>query len=243
MLYLLDADDPLQGFPDPALAEREPDGLLAVGGDLSPERLLSAYRHGIFPWYSEDQPILWWSPDPRMALLPDRLHVSRSLRKTLRRGLFDVSFDRDFAAVIRGCAAPRPGADGTWILPDMIAAYERLFALGHAHSMEVWNNGELVGGLYGLSIGKAFFGESMFSRADDASKTAMAALCRFLGERDFQIIDCQVFNPHLQRMGAAQMPRPRFLALVNRACALHDDSWSEAGPRPPRNTRDIFRDD
>lgn len=243
MLYLLDADNPLQGFPDPALAEREPDGLLAVGGDLSPQRLYDAYRRGIFPWYSEGQPILWWSPDPRTLLFPDQVHIARSLRRTLRRNRFTYSVDRDFSAVIHACAAPRPGADGTWLLPEMIRAYERLHAQGHAHSVEIWRKGELVGGLYGVSIGKAFFGESMFSLESDASKVALVALCRRLAAHGFALLDCQVFNAHLQRMGAVQVPRKAFLRRLGAACATPDYGAWQPALQTPRPVSELADDD
>jgi leucyl/phenylalanyl-tRNA--protein transferase len=213
MLFLLDpAAD--HAFPDPALAETEPNGLLAVGGDLSPRRLVNAYREGIFPWYSTGQPILWWSPDPRLVLRPQAFHLSRSLRKTLRSDRFQVSLDADFGAVIRGCAAPRPGADDTWIVPEMITAYERLHALGLAHAAEAWRDGELAGGLYGVALGRAFFGESMFSQATDASKVAFAHLARRLAAWGYALIDCQVHTPHLASLGAVTMPRALFLAEV-----------------------------
>src|SRR5690606_29186252 len=167
-------------FPPLEAALREPNGLLAAGGDLSPERLIAAYRHGCFPWYAPGQPILWWSPDPRTVLFPDELHVSRSLAKVLRQQRFEVSFDRDFAAVIAACAAPRSYANGTWITDEMRGAYEQLHQLGHAHSVEVWQDGELVGGLYGLAFGLLFFGESMFSRRDNASKVGFVTLVRQL---------------------------------------------------------------
>ena len=175
--------DPSLEFPDVKLALREPDGLLAVGGDLTAERILSAYRRGIFPWYSDDQPILWWSPDPRTLLFPERLHVSRSLRKSLRRQTCHVTFDTAFEEVIRHCAVtPRTGQDGTWITPRMIEAYKALHREGHAHSVEVWRGTELVGGLYGVAVGAAFYGESMFSRIPDASKIVMVYLAELLDE-------------------------------------------------------------
>jgi leucyl/phenylalanyl-tRNA--protein transferase len=216
MLFRL-SPRPAAPFPDPALAETEPNGLLAVGGDLSPDRLRNAYRAGVFPWYGEDQPILWWSPDPRLVLFPDRLHVSRSLRRTLRRDGFRVSLDRDFAAVIQACAAPRPAADGTWILPEMAQAYGRLHALGLAHSAECWRGGELVGGLYGVAIGRTFFGESMFSRATDASKVALVHLVRRLSAWGFALVDCQVYTPHLASLGAVEIPRAEFLRRLAEA--------------------------
>lgn len=217
MLYLLDGSPPDTPFPDPAGAETEPNGLLAVGGDLSPKRLLQAYRAGVFPWFSDDQPILWWSPDPRMVLFPDRLRVSRSLRKTLRRGHLQVSVDQAFDAVIRACAEPRQHEAGTWLLPQMIDAYLELHRLGMAHSVEVWQDGELVGGLYGPALGRAFFGESMFSRVTDASKVALVQLAEMVGKADFAFIDCQVYTEHLERLGAEEISRRRFRELLQAA--------------------------
>lgn len=212
-------------FPPLEQALREPDGLLAAGGDLSPERLLAAYRHGCFPWFSAGQPILWWSPDPRMVLFPGELHVSRSLRRTLRRGDFTISFDRDFAAVIRACAGPRRHADGTWITPAMQQAYLELHRRGIAHSVEAWQNGELVGGLYGLALGRVFFGESMFSRRDDASKAAFVTLVERLRDAGFALIDCQMHTAHLARFGARAIAREQFATLL----ARYRDA---AGPTP-----------
>ena len=197
-------------FPPLAKAMREPNGLLAAGGDLSADRLIQAYRHGCFPWFSEGQPILWWSPDPRTVLFPAELHVFRSLGKLLRKQRYEVSFDRDFAAVIQACAAPRDYADGTWITDDMQKAYIELHARGHAYSVEVWDNGELVGGLYGLAMGQLFFGESMFSRADNASKYGFVTLVRQLQAWGFVLIDCQMPTDHLQSLGARSIPRPVF---------------------------------
>ena len=203
-------------FPPPHLATAE--GLLAVGGDLSRERLLLAYRRGIFPWYSHGEPILWWSPDPRLVIYPDQLHLSRSLRRTLRRGTLRVTADRDFESVIAHCARiRRPNVQGTWITPSMEAAYCDLHRVGVAHSVEVWESGRLVGGLYGLSLGRAFFGESMFSRRCDASKVALAYLVRHLESRGFHFIDCQVSSAHLARLGAREIPRRRFLEELARA--------------------------
>ncbi len=215
MIHLLDGTPPEQPFPDPQTAETDPDGLLAVGGDLSPARLINAYRRGIFPWYSAGQPILWWSPDPRMVLFPERLHVSRSLRRTLRRGEYQITFDRDFGAVIRACAeVPRPGQEGTWITPEMMEAYETLHRLGLAHSVEAWYRGELAGGLYGVALGRIFFGESMFSTRSDASKVAFVHLVRSLQAAGSPLIDCQVHTDHLASLGAAPLPRARFLELL-----------------------------
>jgi leucyl/phenylalanyl-tRNA--protein transferase len=200
-------DAPVQAFPDVSFAMIQPNGLLAVGGDLSPGRLLHAYRRGIFPWFSDAQPILWWAPDPRAVLLPEAIKISRSLGKTLRREVFQVTFDRAFPRVIEACAAPRSRQNDTWITNPMVAAYCELHARGLAHSVECWRDGALAGGLYGVAIGKIFFGESMFSRVSDASKVALASLC----QSDFELIDCQLPSEHLKRMGAIDMPRREFM--------------------------------
>jgi leucyl/phenylalanyl-tRNA--protein transferase len=215
-VFLLGQDP--EAFPPPERADRS--GLLAIGGDLTPQRLLAGYRRGIFPWYSEGQPILWHSPDPRFVLLPGRLHVPRSLEKVLRRGTFDIRADTAFAEVLRACAAaPRPGQDGTWITPEMHAAYVTLHRLGHAHSVEARKDGELVGGLYGVAVGRVFFGESMFTLAPDASKAAFVTIARALFDAGCLLIDCQVETEHLARFGAADVPRRRFLQLL--APAVH----------------------
>ena len=219
MLFQLDPR-PDVPFPPVELAETEPDGLLAVGGDLSPTRLLNAYRHGIFPWYSEGQPLLWWSPDPRLVLYPERIHISRSLGKTLRNKPFTCSFDRDFEGVIRACAAPRRDQEGTWITGAMDAAYCELHRLGHAHSVEVWQEGQLAGGLYGIAIGRVFFGESMFSRRRDASKVALVHLARQLAAWDYRLIDCQVYTAHLASLGAEEIERALFCRELARWCNL-----------------------
>lgn len=205
-------------FPDVSLALREPDGLLAVGGDLAPQRILTAYRNGIFPWYSDNQPILWWSPDPRTVLFTSQLRISRSLRKTLRRGHFTVTMDRAFEEVVDGCAAPRDGSAGTWITREMTDAYVSLHHKGYAHSVECWLDRELVGGLYGVSLGRVFFGESMFSRATDASKVAFACLVRQLGAWNVPLIDCQVHSAHLASLGAEEIPRKDFVACLETLC-------------------------
>jgi len=203
-------------FPALDGALREPNGLLAAGGDLTAERLVQAYRHGCFPWYEEGQPILWWSPDPRTVLLPDELHVSRSLSKCLRQGRYAVTFDTDFAAVILACAGRRQGADGTWITTPMQAAYRQLHQHGIAHSVEVWLDGELVGGLYGLAIGQLFFGESMFSHADNASKVGFVSLVARLREWGFALIDCQMPTQHLHSFGARAISRAAFAQYLAR---------------------------
>lgn len=215
--YWLNPYDPAD-FPDVALALRDPDGLLAVGGDLSVERLLAAYQRGIFPWYSGDQPILWWSPDPRSVLFPDKLHVSRSLRKVLRKQEYKITFDTAFADVIRACSQPRAGDPGTWITDEMQQAYIRLHQAEHAHSIEIWLNGKLVGGLYGIAIGKVFFGESMFSRVTDASKVAFVFLVLQLQRWQFGVIDCQIQSAHLDQFGAELIPRSEFTMLLNQFC-------------------------
>ena len=205
-------------FPDPELAE--PDGLLAVGGDLSPDRLLRAYADGIFPWYSEETPVLWWSPDPRMVLLPAELHVPRSLQRSIRRAAFEVRADTAFGEVIRRCATKdRPDQDGTWITEEMIEAYQRLHDLGFAHSIEAWRGNALAGGLYGVSLGAAFFGESMFADQADASKVAFATSVEWLRGRGFELVDCQVDTDHLRRFGAREIRRSEFLARLRNALA------------------------
>ncbi len=212
-------------FPPLATALSEPNGLLAVGGDLAPERLLAAYRRGIFPWYSPGEPILWWSPDPRMVLFPDEFKVSRSLGRTLRRGGYEVRLDTAFARVIAACAqTPRRGQHGTWIVPEMQAAYRRLHELGLAHSVETWVDGELVGGLYGIALGRMFYGESMFSWRSDASKIAVAHLARYLERLGFGMVDCQMHTAHLASLGAREIPRDDFIARL--------DALVAAGPAP-----------
>ncbi len=215
-------------FPPLADALAEPDGLLAIGGNLSPERLVDAYRRGIFPWFSEGQPILWWSPAERSVIKPAELHISRSLRKVLRQQRFDVSWDCDFCGVIDGCAAPRESQSGTWITAEMRAAYCELFRRGVAHSIECRVGGELVGGMYGLAIGRAFFGESMFSHIDNASKVAMATLCAQLVQWNYDFLDCQIHNPHLERMGARLWSRQRFEQRLHAAVAAAPapESWA-----------------
>ena len=213
-MYRVHADDRL-GFPAPDQAG--PEGLLAIGGDLSPARLLAAYARGIFPWYNAGQPILWWSPDPRMVLFPAELRVRRSLDKRIRNAGFEVTLDRAFAEVVIGCAAPRGGEAGTWITDEMYQAYCALHALGYAHSTECWLHGELVGGLYGVALGRAFFGESMFSHVPDASKVALVRLVWHLTARDYRFVDCQVRTTHLASLGARDVPRSEFLRRLEEA--------------------------
>ncbi len=210
--------DPADAFPDVSAALREPDGLLAAGGDLSIKRLLAAYRRGIFPWYDNGQPILWWSPDPRCILWPRDLHVSRRLAQEMRKTQLTVRFNRAFAEVIRACAEPRRHQMGTWITAEMTTAFEQLHAEGWAHSVEIWDRERLVGGLYGLVIGGAFFGESMFSRVNNASKMALVALTRHMLETGMSILDCQVVSPHLATLGATTLPRTEFVAALDLAC-------------------------
>jgi len=213
-------------FPNPRFASDE--GLLAYGGDLSSSRILTAYRNGIFPWYSEGDPILWWSPDPRLLLYPKDFKVRKSFRRVLRNGGFSVTFDHCFSEVIRYCATvPREGQHGSWILPEMQEAYIRLHQEGFAHSVEVHREGELVGGLYGISMGKAFFGESMFSLVSDASKVAFKALSDVLGHRGYDFIDCQMETEHMVRLGAQTVSRNRFLDLLEETLCKPSDlgSW------------------
>ncbi len=217
-------------FPDPSLADE--DGLLAVGGDLSPQRLLMAYGRGIFPWYSENAPILWWSPDPRLILEPSRVHVPKRLERILRQGAFRFTLDTAFEQVIAGCAqTPRRGACGTWIVPEMLAAYCRLHELGFAHSIEVWSGGTLVGGLYGVALGGAFFGESMFYNEPDASKAGFVTLIRALDRAGFILFDCQQTTAHMLRFGGFEVPRDEFLSRLEQALEL-------PSPRGPWSLRD-----
>jgi leucyl/phenylalanyl-tRNA---protein transferase len=207
----------------------EPPGLLAAGGDLSPARLLAAYERGVFPWYSAQQPILWWSPDPRMVLFPQEFKCSRSLRKTLRNGPYTTRADHAFGATIRACAAPRRGGPDTWLNKDMIASYEQLHELGFSHSIETYEAGRLAGGLYGIQLGQVFFGESMFSTGRDASKVALARLVEECRARDIHLIDCQVASSHLASLGAREVSRDRFVALLQRYARRRPiGSWADA---------------
>ena len=216
-------------FPPPALALREPNGLLAIGGDLSPERLLFAYRNGIFPWYSDEQPILWWSPQPRFVIYPERLKISRSLSKTLRKHVFRVTTNQAFEHVVAACAQPRMRQESTWITEEMQTAYHKLQQLGHAMSIECWLEDRLAGGLYGVRMGQVFFGESMFTRISDASKVALVYLSRM----GFALIDCQLPNPHLSSLGALPLERSEFMDLLTRLCdePLTERPASENGAR------------
>jgi leucyl/phenylalanyl-tRNA--protein transferase len=217
-LTVLDPNNPEQDFPLANKALREPDGLLAVGGCLSQNRLLNAYRHGIFPWYNPGEPILWWSPDPRLVLFPGKLIVSRSLGKTLRKNVYSVTFDQAFDEVIRACAHPRKDMTGTWISAEIQTAYIQLHHAGFAHSVEAWLDDELVGGLYGIALGQVFFGESMFHTRTNASKTAFATLITQLKSWDYQLVDCQVHTRHLESLGAEKIRRDYFMRLLNQYC-------------------------
>lgn len=219
--------DPCSEFPRPD-SVAHPDGLLAWGGDLHPQRLLNAYRQGIFPWYDKP-PILWWTPAPRAVLLPGHIHVSRSLRRTLRQSAFEFSMDRDFAGVMEGCAGPREDQSGTWITPELIKAFTTLHDMGHAHSLEVFEGDQLVGGVYGLSLGKIFFAESKFHRRTDASKAALVALMGALGAWGFLLADCQIWNPHLERLGVRMLDRAQFEAVLHEGTNRRDHigSWRE----------------
>jgi leucyl/phenylalanyl-tRNA--protein transferase len=207
-------------FPPPSQALSDPEGLLAAGGDLSTERLLSAYSQGIFPWYSDPDPILWWSPNPRLILYPDKIHISKSLRKLQKKSVFRVTYDLDFEQVIKLCAATRADKEGTWITPEMEHAYTLLHKQGYAHSVEVWKGAQLVGGLYGVAIDRVFFGESMFSLESNASKMAFVTLAEDLARHGFKLIDCQVETPHLMTLGAELMPRPIFIEQLHQYAKL-----------------------
>ncbi|MDR0827048.1 MAG: leucyl/phenylalanyl-tRNA--protein transferase [Desulfovibrio sp.] len=227
-------------FPDPF--EAREDGLLAVGGDLSPQRLVAAYCLGLFPWYDIDSPRLWWSPDPRCILLPEEFHLPRSLKRVLRAGVFSFSLDRAFADVIKACAEERADTAGTWLIPEMIEAYINLHRLGLAHSVEAWRDGTLAGGLYGLALGGVFFGESMFYAAPDASKAAFACLVEELKHRDFTLIDCQQTTPHMQRFGAKAVKREEFMRLLTQGLSksFTQGAWTWSCSRPAEKTGKIL---
>ena len=231
IVWLSERDSP-EAFPPVDRALREPDGLLAAGGDLSPQRLLAAYRRGIFPWYSRGQPILWWCPDPRAVLFPKRLKVSRSLAKAIRNRGFVTHVDTVFREVIRACGSSELRPGGTWLSAEMRAAYVKLHRLGYAHSVETWLDGRLVGGLYGVALGRVFFGESMFSTERDASKVALQRLCAELGNRGGEMIDCQMATPHLMSLGAELLPRPQFIErlLTYVDHAAYPARWIDATP-------------
>jgi leucyl/phenylalanyl-tRNA--protein transferase len=228
-LTLLDPHASDEPFPPVEMAWSEPNGLLAFGGDLSPTRLINAYKSGIFPWYNPDEPIYWWSPDPRAVLFPENMHLSKSLRKSMRRLInkgYQIRFDTDFSGVVQSCAAPRMHSGGTWISNDMYLAYLRLFNLGVAHSVEVWNDkGELVGGLYGVASGGVFSGESMFSKEADVSKMAFAALAWHMQHWGFSLIDCQIENLHLMSMGAVNIPRNKFQQILKTSRYFKHKEW------------------
>jgi len=217
-LQWLDHENPSEPFPPLEHALTDPDGLLALGGDLSVTRLVNAYRHGIFPWYSDGQPIMWWSPDPRTILLPENIKISRSLAKTCRKKPYAITLNNAFAEVIKACASPRSDDEGTWITEEMQHAYCMLHNEGHAHSVEAWQDGKLVGGLYGIAIGQVFFGESMFAWANDASKVAFVHLVQHLSNAGYKMIDCQVDSAHLQSLGATQIPRCLFADYLEKYC-------------------------
>lgn len=236
----LSPDDPPSGFPPVESALREPDGLLAAGGDLSPERLLCAYSRGIFPWYDNGQPILWWSPDPRCVVYPTQFRLARRMEREARKSPIEATFNQAFSSVVAACAAPRRELAGTWITAEMQAAYEELHRLGWAHSVELWHKKRLAGGIYGLAIGRAFFGESMFSRETNASKFALHVLCRVLSSQGFAVLDCQTVSRHLLSLGAVTLPRRDFVSLLERCCAPPTSfaNW----PRKPLMLRDLPND-
>ena len=214
-------------FPPVELAEES--GVLAIGGDLSTDRLIEAYCRGIFPWYSAGEPIVWWSPDPRFVLFPEEIIISKSMRQIINREVFTITFDRDFKGVINGCRNPRKMEKSTWITDEMLEAYVKLHNMGFAHSVEAWKDGDLAGGLYGLSFGKCFFGESMFTNESNASKTAFITLVKLLHKMDFLIVDCQVYTDHLKSLGARNMPRGDFVKIINRGLEFQTlkGNWGE----------------
>lgn len=222
--------DETHHFDFPPVDSATGEGIVAVGGNLSPGMLLSAYRQGLFPWYSEGEPILWWSPDPRFVLFPDDLHVSKSMQRVLRRGEFRVTFDTAFAEVIDACrTTPRPGQPGTWITEEVVGGYTKLHDLGYVHSVEAWRAGKLAGGLYGMALGTIFFGESMFSRVTNASKTALIELVKRLRPNGLTVIDCQSYTPHLESLGAINVPRSEFLELLRRGLEAETQPGSWKG--------------
>lgn len=228
-LSILDPSNPGENFPPIEKALKEPDGLLAIGGCLAAERIINAYKQGIFPWYSHGEPILWWSPNPRLVLFPDRLKVSRSLRKIIRKETFNITYDQAFTQVMQYCAAPREEEAGTWITEEMVLAYTKLYQLGIAHSFEAWLDDQLVGGLYGIAIGQIFFGESMFHRKTDASKVAFFHLVNHLAKWGYQLIDCQVHTSHLLSLGAEEIDRTEFISILEQYCCKDpsDKAWQK----------------
>lgn len=228
-LKVLDPFSPNQAFPDLEYALDEPNGLLAVGGCLSPQRIVNAYRQGVFPWYNPGEPILWWSPNPRLVLFPDKLIVSRSLKKTLRKQPFEIYYDRTFEQVVTACATPRHEDGGTWITEEMKQAYQKLHTQGIAHCFEAWQDGELVGGLYGIAIGQVFFGESMFHTRTDASKAVFVELVQQLVNWGYRLIDCQVSSNHLLSFGAEEIPRTEFQSLLRQLSSIpsHSQAWQK----------------
>ncbi|MCK4841740.1 MAG: leucyl/phenylalanyl-tRNA--protein transferase [Methylococcales bacterium] len=226
-LPILDPANPQQEFPNIETALTDPDGLLVMGGCLSSQRIVNAYKAGIFPWYSPGEPILWWSPNPRLILIPENLIISRSLKKTIRKQIFNITFDQAFAKVMQYCAAPRDEHTGTWISEEMTQAYTLLHRQGIAHSVEAWFDGELVGGLYGIAIGQVFYGESMFHKKTDASKVAFCQLIKQLTQWDYQLIDCQVHTNHLSSLGAEEITRADFSRLIKQYCSIfpHKLAW------------------
>lgn len=227
----------------PPVHYAEPSGILAVGGDLEPERLLEAYSRGIFPWFSDDSPIIWWSPDPRFVIYPGDIRISRSMRQVLERRVFRITFDSAFRDVITECSMPRKQDDGTWITDEMIEAYVKLHEMGYAHSIEAWSGDRLVGGLYGVSLGRAFFGESMFSRESNASKAAFVTLAINLERIGFDIIDCQVHTDHLESLGAFEMPRDQFIGIIRRSLSAETirGNWGECSLFNPAVEPDDLR--
>lgn len=235
--FLLNRDNPT-AFPDVELAMTDPNGLLAIGGDLDIERLTAAYLNGIFPWYNEGQPIIWWSPNPRAVLFPGKIKISKSLRKSLRKYNYEVTFDKAFIDVINACAVSRRDGLGTWIVSDMKQAYIALHKHGLAHSVEVWQDGELTGGLYGVSLGQAFFGESMFSKRTDTSKIALVYLARQCQQWGFGLIDCQIYSEHLGTLGCEEIPRSQFMQLLDSCCGKDYVSKTRQGSWNCTVTRD-----
>lgn len=225
-------------FRFPTVDSASEEGIVAVGGNLSPGMLLSAYRQGLFPWYSEGEPILWWSPDPRFILFPAELHISKSMQRLVKKGPFRITFDTVFGEVISACStSPRPGQNGTWITTEVVDGYTRLHELGYAHSVEAWNEDQLAGGLYGIWLGSVFFGESMFSRVPNASKSALVELVSMLAGQGLTFVDCQYYTPHLESLGARNVPRDEFMGLLHEGlnCETRQGSWKNLRTASPEN--------